>query len=177
MLSMEDIQLQNKRCSKCGFTGPLDAFQKNRRGKHGRGSWCRQCCAKAASRYRLDNLDRERENNRKWRANNLARARATVNRRQNKSKSQMSRKNSMLRLRYGITLDQFNQMLIAQNNKCAICQILIDETPKKQLCVDHCHTTEKIRGLLCGNCNAGIGSLKDSIQLLESAISYLKETS
>lgn len=65
-----------------------------------------------------------------------------------------------------------------QNHLCAICGKA--ETMKhkdgrvKPLCVDHCHTTDKIRGLLCGRCNSGIGMLKDDISIVESALNYLK---
>jgi hypothetical protein len=62
-------------------------------------------------------------------------------------------------------------MLAKQHNKCPICRSDLDKvrfTP-----VDHCHTTGKIRGVLCGNCNVGIGHLKDSLMNLFRAAIYL----
>lgn len=71
---------------------------------------------------------------------------------------------------YGITLEQYDSMLAAQNNVCAICK----EPPGKQrLHVDHCHKTGQIRGLLCASCNIGIGYFRDSEALLGLAIQYL----
>lgn len=46
---------------------------------------------------------------------------------------------------------------------------------KRALAVDHCHQTRKLRGLLCGSCNRGIGLLGDSVERMEAALSYLKK--
>jgi|TARA_R100001530_G_C4318011_1_gene154898 hypothetical protein len=76
---------------------------------------------------------------------------------------------------YGITLDGYNRMLKLQNNRCAICNgTATGNRRQKYLSVDHCHTTGKIRGLLCNGCNTAIGSMKDDIELLEKAIDYLR---
>lgn len=78
--------------------------------------------------------------------------------------------------RYGITKQQYLQMCEAQGNVCAICGELEQRTIRGKvpaLSVDHCHTTGKIRGALCGKCNTGLASFKDDITLLEKAISYL----
>lgn len=75
---------------------------------------------------------------------------------------------------YGITLDDYNTLFINQNGCCAICnkhQSELDET----LNVDHCHKTSKVRGLLCGACNRGIGKLKEDINILNNAIKYLQK--
>jgi len=74
--------------------------------------------------------------------------------------------------KYGITMADYNQMYINQQGRCAICnthQIYL----KKALAIDHDHNTGKVRGLLCSNCNLGIGNLKDSIKSLKNAIKYL----
>ena len=83
-------------------------------------------------------------------------------------------KNNKLKYAYGIDLVIYNEILKNQNNKCAICGT--ESTGKrKNFSVDHCHKTGKVRGLLCSNCNAGIGNLRDDITLLEKAIWYLKQ--
>jgi hypothetical protein len=64
-------------------------------------------------------------------------------------------------------------MLSFQNHKCAICGIDEKEAVKQKLYVDHCHTTGNIRELLCHSCNAALGLMKDSIQILTKAIAYL----
>jgi len=77
--------------------------------------------------------------------------------------------------KYGITEDDYIQMLQEQNFKCAICQTEADYQGRS-LAVDHCHDTGVVRGLLCQKCNIGIGHFKDDITLLAKAIQYLQET-
>lgn len=81
-----------------------------------------------------------------------------------------------LRAKYRITLEDYNNMLAAQAGKCAICGT--DKPGRrgvKYLCVDHCHKTGKVRGLLCVQCNSALGQLQDNLQTLQSAIEYLKQ--
>lgn len=85
------------------------------------------------------------------------------------------RKNNQLKFFYKITLEDYNKMFKEQEGKCKICNKSVDEF-KKGLVVDHCHETGKIRGLLCTNCNTGIGSLGDNIYILQRSIEYLKGT-
>lgn len=75
----------------------------------------------------------------------------------------------VLKTKYGLTLEDYERMEKTQRGKCAICK----ETPKRNLVVDHCHGTGKVRGLLCNTCNTGIGGLRDSLQLVKSALKYL----
>ena len=66
------------------------------------------------------------------------------------------RKNAILKYEYGITLDDYNKMFNEQKGKCSICQKHKNELNKK-LYVDHDHKTNKVRGLLCKNCNVALG--------------------
>ncbi len=75
--------------------------------------------------------------------------------------------------RYGIEVADFENMKIAQNNVCAICNGSPDKD--KELHVDHCHSTKVVRGLLCGSCNRGLGMFKDNIFNLLKAVDYLKK--
>lgn len=89
-------------------------------------------------------------------------------------------KQRSLRADFGISLADYNVMLSVQGGVCAICKQ--PETHKrndkvKALAVDHDHGTGKIRGLLCADCNTGIGKLKDSVNVLQSAIDYLRKHS
>lgn len=77
-----------------------------------------------------------------------------------------------LRRVYNITLRQYNFLLEQQDFKCAICKKHKSEF-KDNLCVDHCHMTNKIRGLLCKKCNAGLGQYNDMIIYFEFAKQYL----
>lgn len=78
--------------------------------------------------------------------------------------------------RFGITSEQYVDLFNSQNGACAICKNPETATrlgKVKALSVDHCHKTGVIRGLLCSDCNTGIGKLKDDIKILRSAIQYL----
>lgn len=86
--------------------------------------------------------------------------------------------NRLMRL-YGITLKEYYQLLQKQNFVCAICKCPETMMDNKQgitrrLAVDHCHSTNIVRGLLCYACNIGIGKFKHSIESLQNAYNYLK---
>jgi hypothetical protein len=70
--------------------------------------------------------------------------------------------------KHGLSIEQFDEMVLRQGGMCAVCE------SEKKLYVDHCHTTDAIRGLLCHNCNVGIGHLRDSIAFLQKAKKYLE---
>jgi hypothetical protein len=82
-----------------------------------------------------------------------------------------------LRYRYGITIEQRDKMLDEQGGLCAICsqELSVEVKSKNKACVDHCHESNAIRGILCYQCNVGLGSFKDNTELFERAIKYLKE--
>ena len=84
----------------------------------------------------------------------------------------LSSANTKLKRRFGITLEQYEDMLKEQGGRCMICGA-IKSTLNHKLAVDHDHKTSKIRGLLCKSCNLGIGNFLDSPVLLQNAISYL----
>lgn len=93
-----------------------------------------------------------------------------------KAKTQRLRK-------YGITLDEYNLMRENQKCCCAVCgrhESVVEKGTAKSsvtsLHVDHCHKTNKIRGLLCTNCNTMLGKAKDDIDVLEAAIKYLRSS-
>lgn len=85
----------------------------------------------------------------------------------------LSSQNSKLKKRFGITVEQYNLLLQNQNGECLICKAT-ESTNGHRLAVDHCHTTGKIRGLLCKSCNVALGNFKDNIVSLKNAISYLE---
>jgi hypothetical protein len=87
-------------------------------------------------------------------------------------------KNSELKHHYGIDQAKHDAMLSEQKGKCACCGVLLDCSTKDLTPqVDHVHDeTERVRGLLCGPCNRGLGQFKDSLERLEKAVQYLKET-
>lgn len=72
--------------------------------------------------------------------------------------------------KYGITLEQYELMLEAQGQSCAICLSEFDGTPH----IDHDHVTQQVRGLLCMSCNVSIGRMKDDAEALRRAAKYLE---
>jgi hypothetical protein len=80
-----------------------------------------------------------------------------------------------------ISKDDYEKMLEEQNNVCKLCKNpeTVSNSPKSsgpnRLAIDHCHKTDKIRGLLCRSCNLMLGNAKDSIELLQEAIDYLQK--
>lgn len=110
----------------------------------------------ASNRYREKNREKINARQKKWREDN-------------KEKFAVMKKRSILKNTYGITLEEYDAILKTQKGGCAICKV-----KAKILCVDHCHKTGKVRGLLCQLCNRSIGMMKDDISILESAIVYLK---
>jgi hypothetical protein len=86
--------------------------------------------------------------------------------------------------KHKISLDERNAMLVKANGKCEICAKTIqfedmireNKNTSDAAVVDHCHESKKVRGILCGACNTGLGSFKDNPFFLESAVEYLLRT-
>ena len=76
--------------------------------------------------------------------------------------------------RYGITEKQFNDMFESQGRRCAVCRV--DKTDGRDWCVEHSHQTKKVRGITCHACNRALGNVKDSLEILQALIEYLKRT-
>lgn len=112
--------------------------------------------------YRKRNRKKLNEQNRKYPRCNGDKEKA----------AKQARKYSLKRL-YGITPEDYNKMFEEQEGCCAICGSHQSEQ-KRPLCVDHCHETKVVRGLLCDSCNMGLGKFFDSPLLLENAIKYLQ---
>jgi len=80
-----------------------------------------------------------------------------------------------LKAEYGLSLEDHNNKVKEQDHKCAICKCDETEAFKGLLFVDHCHTTGKVRGLLCHHCNTALGKFRDSKEILSSAIDYVEK--
>ncbi len=108
----------------------------------------------------------------KWSNKNLEKRREIDRRsyRKDPERSKRNAKKKWLKREYNLSYEQYQLMLDLQNGICACC----GNTPNR-LVIDHNHQTSKIRGLICDNCNFGIGHFSDSIERLELAIKYLKE--
>lgn len=138
-----------KKCRTCGEYKPRSDFSRHANAKGGVQSDCKACAVV---------LQRERSQ-------------------RQPAKTAQIRRNSKLKFAYGITIKDYNAMLIVQGGKCAICGTT-EPGGRIGLCgpvfhVDHCHTNGTIRGLLCNSCNLGLGNFKDSVINLAKAIAYL----
>jgi hypothetical protein len=83
------------------------------------------------------------------------------------------RKHNVLMSTHKISIDDYERMLVEQDYKCYCCSVE-HSSLKKGLFVDHCHTTGKVRGLLCNSCNSALGYAKDNITVLANMIKYLE---
>lgn len=137
-----------KLCGICKETLPIESFHKCSREKSGYQQWCKTC------RKSHNHEERKQYFRDFYHAN------------PEKYLNHTYKKN------YGITLEEYNEMLAQQKGVCAICSNTCNSF--RRLAVDHDHATGKIRGLLCGNCNKGLGVYHDNIQLLQNAIKYLE---
>lgn len=110
--------------------------------------------------YRDENRELYKQRSADWYANNKEHA------------ARRGRKNKLKR--YGLTQETFDRILESQNGVCAICGTTEWGSPVKNIPhVDHCHTSGKVRGLLCHQCNTAIGHLKDNPEIVMSAYNYL----
>lgn len=134
-----------KICTNCRIEKPLDNFGFQKKGKKWLKSWCKQCHADFGKIYR-QRAERKLIDYERTRIVNIN--------------------------KYGISVEEREKMLIAQNGSCKICNKSEKEFAKN-LAIDHCHITGRVRGLLCVNCNSGLGKFMDDINLLNEAIKYL----
>ena len=79
-----------------------------------------------------------------------------------------------LKRKYGISLKEHKDLYESQNGTCAICFVPEEHASRGKLFIDHCHTTGKVRGLLCHSCNSMLGYAQDSETNLNRGIKYLK---
>jgi hypothetical protein len=149
-----------KRCTKCGGAGPFNRDKNRTDGLH---PWCRPCTTKYSRGHFKKPAVRKKCGDRRkvWAAENPV-----------KQKTNARRKR--LR-RYGMTLESFENLFSKQEGKCAICGDLLLRSKKRGVCVDHCHATGEVRGLLCWSCNIGLGHFHDDPVRLEGAVLYLKK--
>jgi len=162
-----------KRCTKCGVEQPLENFYKAAGTRDGRRGDCRACFAKRAAERHAANPEPGRERARRWQQENPDRGRAQRERAKADGRRAAQDRRSYLKRKYGITPEQYDEMLAQQGGGCAICGR--PPTPGISLHVDHDHETCAIRRLLCFLCNNLLGDAGDDPSLLEKAAGYLHE--
>jgi hypothetical protein len=85
---------------------------------------------------------------------------------------------NQLKHKFGITVEEYYILAKQAGDNCPICGVVFDWKNRhkgNRPCIDHCHKTRKIRGIICGKCNAAIGMLYDDIKMLKKAISWLEK--
>lgn len=92
------------------------------------------------------------------------------------NKNPVARKRNLLKSTYNLSLEEFNKMFEGQEGRCKICKRHQSEL-NKNLHVDHCHKTGKVRGLLCYRCNSALGFINDNTEILQGMIKYLENGS
>lgn len=113
---------------------------------------------------------------REWRQRNKAKVAKTKAAwyEKNKERDKLHKRNSGLRIRHGITVEEQLKLIATQGGKCLGCFTELLNLPIKQVHVDHDHATGRIRGILCHHCNLALGLLKDSKTTMLNLISYLE---
>jgi hypothetical protein len=160
-----------KRCTVCGELKPLDEFYRAAGMRDGRRSDCKDCnLAAKRARVALD-PQANRDRVKRWQLENRERYRAKQREYVESGRKAAWDRKSYLRRKYGITLEQYDEMLAAQGGACAICKKPRPE--ERTLHVDHDHLTGEIRGLLCFRCNNALGDLDEEYELFVKAADYL----
>ena len=134
-----------KSCSKCKEVKDLSEFHNSSTSSDGKKAACKSCRNSESKEWNLENKERKSETNRWW-----------------------SKKN-----KYSISKEEYLSILESQNELCAICGKHYTDSLYGHLYVDHCHSSGKVRGLLCNHCNTLLGMAKDSLDILDKARQYL----
>ena len=126
-------------------------------------------------KWREENAELHRERSRQWKANNkdLAKKLHAEWRAKNRQKLRDINKETYFRLKYGISLEERNNMLAQQGGKCAICGTTSPNSVG--WVIDHCHTTNKVRAILCNPCNLALGYVRDDVEIMLRMIEYIEK--
>jgi len=169
---MEDPKLQSKACGKCGVTKTLDDFYSNIATKDGKTSLCKECKKAENKKWRDSNRGKVSQIKKNYAFRNWEAIREHQKKYREKHKVEMReyRRRWNLAKRYGITIDEFTEILDSQGGICAVC----GKGAKRQV-VDHDHSDGQVRGILCVRCNVCIGGLGDTLEGLMKAVRYLEK--
>ena len=174
--------MQTKICATCKIEKSADCFHKAKKEKDGLQYRCIECGKNYHAKRYLNRKEIVKAQVQTYRANNKDRldAAGKIWRDNNKEKVKKYQKTTNLRKNFGLSIEDYERMSAEQNHACAICRLpetFVHPATKKpaSLAVDHCHSSGKVRKLLCSSCNKGLGLFKDNQTFLSAAIAYLKE--
>lgn len=149
-----------KICKKCDESKPIEEFHRAPQNKDGRSGSCKTCDNVLKRAWKTANRKRHNENGRRWRESDPERYREYKRR-------------YLLQSNYGITPKEYDEMLAAQDGVCACCRTSDPGGGRSNFCVDHCHETGRIRGVLCNTCNTAIGMLGDTVESIDRVAAYM----
>lgn len=166
-----------KTCKSCNLEKDLSEFYKDKSKKDGYQWKCKVCKKSENNAWYHTNKDNynisRKSPSKRIRATELKRL--SVKKKLEEDSNYIKKNN--LKNTYGITISQYEELFTNAENKCQICGISSDESYTREgrnLCIDHCHKTGIIRGILCNQCNSALGKFRDSEELLLKAIEYLR---
>lgn len=164
-----------KRCRVCEQDLPLDLFYRHSRSRDGLKRLCKACSNAEAHAWALANPEKRRATE-KRRVRSADKIRPQRRRYRATPNGKRATLRYWLKRNYGITLETFEEMERAQSGKCAICNRIPsgEGHTNNRLHVDHDHTSGVVRGLLCRDCNLGLGHFGENIDRLLGAVAYLK---
>lgn len=186
------MENKTKHCIKCNTTKSIEDFTKYTKAKDGRYHCCK-ICRYGHEPHKKENVKEKKccdcgeikkVSNYAWRTKEHLHKTSRCKDCENKLRSlrgysekhKECKRRDSYKEKYGITISDYNRMFKEQNGVCKICSTPpnSEKYKLKHLHVDHCHTTGKVRGLLCSHCNKGLGLFKDNVEVLKQAINYLK---
>ena len=171
--------METKICHKCGEKKELnfENFYKSKQTKSGFKCYCKACINKQNKEY--DNLNKDKLKTRILKSRNRneeSKKRHSVSTIKYRNNNIESTKSRIMQRKYNIDLDYYNIMFQKQNGCCEICSKELVHLGKATH-IDHCHSSNKVRGLLCNSCNLALGQFKDNVKTLAKAIEYLNKNS
>jgi hypothetical protein len=164
-----------KSCSKCKVKKPLLNFYKNRTTKDGYAYECKKCKDSRPNTYWKTEKARARERERYLKRVSTPEGKAVLLQAHRKYKQsehgKLAEWKRYLKKNYKITLEVYDNILESQGGGCAICGM---KPKERRLHIDPNHSTNLIRGILCGKCNKAIGLLNENLNLFDRAKEYIK---
>lgn len=172
-----DLGPKTKICGDCKQQKPISEFNKH----YGKPrSHCKKCHSAASGRWNKSNSGRRAVYVAEWHGVNKERVRAHKRKyEENMTPEQIARRKDYLywrhiRINYGLTPEAFKALLESQGGVCALCKKPGRIGRNGKFYVDHCHETERVRGLVCRPCNTSLGILGDTPEKMERVMSYLR---
>jgi hypothetical protein len=160
-----------KQCSKCGQLKPRDQFYAAKGGRDGLRGDCKACFAARHQAWYAQNKQREIDRVQAWRDANPEKYAGYQAKYRSRPDRKLADRAGHLKRKFGLTLEQYDQLLASQGGGCAICGA--PPEPNTSLHIDHDHDTGAVRGLLCVRCNNALGQLREDSDLVRAAASYL----